>query len=597
MRRLTKCVLSLMCSFAMLVGLIVYIPITASAAQYTGPVSYYGQLQARGSRIIGSKTGTTAQVKGMSFFWSNWSSGYWNASVVDRMVDEFDCEILRCAYGVNDSGTPYDAGTLRNLRAVVERCIERDVYVIIDWHSHGAYLNTSAAVSFFNEMARDYGGYDNVIFEIYNEPTTVSWSTVKSYAQTVIPVIRQYSDNLVVVGCPTWLQDVDLCANDPVSDSNIAYTLHFYAGSHGSYLRQKAEYALNKGCALFVTEWGSVNADGNGAIDYASTSEWLSWMDSKGLSWCNWAINDKDETSSIFYSNGAYREAGSYLNSILTGWASSAPWRNASSSGSAPASGIVVQAEDYAYMSGVQTESCGEGGLDVGYIDTGDWMSYGDVSIPSSGWYTVSFRVASQDGGGTLRLEQNSGTDELAVVSIPSTGGWQNWTTVTADVYLNAGTQWFGIGIPSGGFNLNWFAFEPKTAGGAGTTSVCVMVEAEDYDYMSGIQTENCDEGSLDVGYIDTGDWMSYEEVSIPQSGWYTVSFRVASLNGGGVISLEQNAGANVLAVVNIPSTGSWQNWTTVTTDIYLNAGTQGFGIGIPSGGFNLNWFSFTLKK
>ncbi len=597
MKRTAKQVISLFCTLALLAGTAFFGTVTASADGNSGPVSYYGQLQTRGSSIIGSKTGSAAQVKGMSFFWSNWSAGYWNAATVDRMVDEFDCEILRCAYGVNDSGTPYDTGTLNNLRAVVERCIERDVYVIIDWHTHGAHLNPSAAVSFFGEMARDYGSYDNVIFEVYNEPTSVSWSTVKSYAETVIPAIRQYSDNLIVVGCPTWSQDVDACANNPINDSNVAYTLHFYAGTHGDYLRQKAEYAMNKGYALFVTEWGSVNADGNGAIDYASTSQWLNWMDAKGLSWCNWAINDKNETSSIFYSDGTYREAGGYLNSILTDWSARAPWRNASSSstgsGSSSVSEGVVQAESYDYMSGVETESCSEGGTNVGYIDAGDWMSYNSVSIPSSGWYTVSFRVASENGGGVLQLEQNSGADVLAVVDVPATGGWQNWTTVTADVYLNAGIQGFGIGVPSGGFNLNWFSFEEKASASA---SYSVTVEAEDYSYMSGIETETCNEGGYNVGYIDAGDWMSYD-LSVEQSGWYTVSFRVASENGGGVLQLEQNSGADVLAVVSVPSTGGWQNWTTVTAEVYLNAGTQGFGIGVPSGGFNLNWICFTCNN
>ncbi len=108
-------------------------------------------------------------------------------------------------------------------------------------------LSVIGGTSFFTEMARSYRGYDDVIFEVYNEPIFVSWSTVKSYAETVIPAIRQYSDNLVVEGCSTWSQDVDACANNPIYDAKVVYTLHFYAGSHGDYLCQKAEYAMSKG--------------------------------------------------------------------------------------------------------------------------------------------------------------------------------------------------------------------------------------------------------------------------------------------------------------------------------------------------------------
>ncbi len=186
----------------------------------------------------------------------------------------------------------------------------------------------------------------------------------------------------------------------------------------------------------------------------------MNWKDAKGLSWCNWAINDKDETSSIFYTDGTYSEAGEYLHSILTDWSARAPWRSGTSVNpgtDSPVSGV-VQAESYDYMSGIETESCVEGGINVGYIDAGDWMSYSGVSIPSTGWYTVSFRVASENSGGVLQLVQNSGADALAVVNVPSTGGWQSRTTVTTEVYLDKGTQG-GIGVPSGGFNLNWIGF------------------------------------------------------------------------------------------------------------------------------------------
>jgi aryl-phospho-beta-D-glucosidase BglC (GH1 family) len=290
------------------------------------PVSYFGEMVVSGNHINGSKTNAPMQVQGMSFFWSNWSGQYWNAAIVARMVDEFKCEIVRAAYGVNDQGNPYNSADEDKVREVVREAIKKGIYVIIDWHSHGAYLNPAAAKDFFSKMAREFGGYDNVIFELFNEPTQVSWGTVKSYAEQVLPVIRQYSNNLIVVGSPTWSQDVDAAANDPIRAENIAYTLHFYAGTHKQYLRDKGNYAMQKGLALFVTEWGSCNADGNGAIDYASTSEWQDWMNRNKISSCNWAINDKAETSSIFSGSGL-SEAGNYLKSIFDTHSKTAEWR------------------------------------------------------------------------------------------------------------------------------------------------------------------------------------------------------------------------------------------------------------------------------
>jgi len=441
--------------------------VSAKAAS-NGPVSYYGQLQASGNRIIGENTGRPAQVKGMSFFWSQWSTKYWNASTVDRMVDEFQCEIVRCAYGVTDWGTPHNSSDEARLREVVEEAIARDIYVIIDWHSHGAHLSVDSAKDFFTRMARDYGSYDNVIFEVFNEPMNVDWGTVKHYAEQIIPCIRKYSDNLIVVGTPNWDQDVDIAVDNPINDSNLAYTLHFYAGSHQKSYRDKADYALSKNKALFVTEWGSVNADGNGGIAYGYTEEWLNWMNENQLSWCNWAINDKDETSSIFYSDGSLREAGNYLKSILNGSAPYAEWRGAGSNnnnnnstnnnnnnGSNAGISFTIEAEKYSYMSGVEAA-----GDCVGYIDPGDWMSY-EVDVETAGTYTVDFYVASAQGS-SFNLEKNAGTEVLTSVFVPNTGDWCAYTVVSKEVYLTAGMNNIAIGTNQGGFNIDKMVFTKR---------------------------------------------------------------------------------------------------------------------------------------
>ncbi len=468
--------------------------VTASAA--SGPVSYYGELQANGNQIYGANVASPVQVKGMSFFWSNWGGQYWNSGTVSRMVDEFKCEILRCSIGVDDYGSLYSGGDVNMLRSVVDAAIAQDVYVIIDWHSHGAHNNPDAAKNFFSEMARDYGKYDNVIFEVYNEPTQVAWETVKSYAEGVISTIRQYSDNLILVGTPTWSQDVDSAAYNPISDSNVAYVLHFYAGTHGSQLRGKADTARNQGVPVFISEWGTVNADGDGSVNYSSTEEWLSWADSNQISWCNWAINNKAEGSSIFGGDGSsLTEAGNYLKKLLNTHAETAQWRNPPvttttttstttttttiTSGSdsqstttttttlppqtndtlhtlQAGSDNIIQGEAYAQMSGIELEECVNGGQNVGYIEVGDWLTYRILASDQTNYeMIVTYAAETQTGRMKVYLDNQevSGAFEM-----PATGGWQSWNTASGVSFtMDAGEHTLKLVAESDGFNIDSF--------------------------------------------------------------------------------------------------------------------------------------------
>lgn len=126
-----------------------------------------------------------------------------------------------------------------------------------------------------------------------------------------------------------------------------------------------------------------------------------------------------------------------------------------------------IQAENWAVMSGVQTEACSEGGQNVGWIDANDWIVW-NLNLPSSGAYTVEYRVASLSGGGNLQLENAGGSPVYGTRSIPSTGGWQNWTTVSHTVNLNGGSQQIAIKALSGGWNINWLRI--SSSGGSRLT-------------------------------------------------------------------------------------------------------------------------------
>ena len=168
----------------------------------------------------------------------------------------------------------------------------------------------------------------------------------------------------------------------------------------------------------------------------------------------DWVYFEKDNIVSPTLVNQAVanlRAAGTTYVQSLDGNGSS------SSSSSSPAFSQLIQAESYSYMSGVQTEATQDvgGGLNVGWIDAGDWMSYANVNFPTAGSYRVEFRVASPSGA-QLSLDLNGGATQLGTVTIPSTGGWQSWTTVYRDVQLPAGTHSVGLYAPQSGWNINW---------------------------------------------------------------------------------------------------------------------------------------------
>jgi hypothetical protein len=249
---------------------------------------------------------------------------------------------------------------------------------------------------------------------------------------------------------------------------------------------------------------------------------------------------------------------------------------------------LFIEAENYTMMSGVELEACSDdnGGQNVGWIDAGDWMLY-DVTVPQTGVYEVSFRVASPNSNGIIQMEQAGGGTVFGTVNVPNTGGWQNWQTVSLSATLNAGAQQIAVVAPVGGYNLNWLEVSAEPF-----VPTNIAVEAEDYTMMNGIDLEACSDvgGGQNVGWIDTGDWMVWD-VDIPEAGSYVVSYRVASPNSTGVIQLEQAGGGTVFGTVNVPGTGGWQTWQTVNHTVSLNAGAQQIAIYAAGGGFNINWF------
>ena len=287
--------------------LVSFCGITPCMAQAQTAVQKHGKLSVSGNRIV-DQNGTPVQLRGMSLFWSQWVPQYWTYNTLKWLRDDWKITVIRAPLGINGNTDGYlvdPAAEKAKMIAVVDAAIQLGIYVIIDWHAHTANDNLTESKAFFAEMAQRYGNSANVLYETWNEPLDVSWATViKPYHQALITTIRQYDpDNIIICGTRKWSQQVAEASLSKLTGTNIAYTLHFYADSHREWLRTAAQTALNNGIALFVTEYGTTAADGNGFVNEGETRLWYNFLDANKIGYANWSVSNNGQTSAAFISN------------------------------------------------------------------------------------------------------------------------------------------------------------------------------------------------------------------------------------------------------------------------------------------------------
>ena len=264
------------------------------------PVKIHGALQVKGIQLCNSK-GKPVVLRGMSYGWHNWWPRFYNENSVRWLYKDWNVSVVRAAMGIEPRGGYIQdpEGSIQKIKAVVDGAIKSGLYVIIDWHSHN--INLKEAKIFFALMAKQYGNYPNIIYELFNEPDYESWDEVKAYSQELIKVIRQHDpDNVILVGNPHWDQHIHLVADAPLEGfSNLMYTVHFYAATHKQELRDRCNYALKKGIPIFISESAGMEATGNGPINDVEWTKWIEWAEQNNISWIVWSIADKDETCSV----------------------------------------------------------------------------------------------------------------------------------------------------------------------------------------------------------------------------------------------------------------------------------------------------------
>lgn len=274
------------------------------------PVQQHGQLEVCGTTLCG-EDGEPVQLRGMSTHGTQWFEHCVTDASLDVLAQDWGATALRVSTYVQEDGYETDPAYFTDLASrIIDMATERGMYVIVDWHMltpGDPNANTELAKQFFTDITARHGDQDNLIYEIANEPNGVSWEAIKSYAEEVIPVVRAGApDAVVLVGTRAWSSlglsegsdESEVVAN-PVDADNIMYTFHFYAAEHGDDYLQALSRAADQ-LPLFVTEFGTQDATGDGDNDFAMADRYIDLMAEKNISWTNWNYSDDFRSGAVF---------------------------------------------------------------------------------------------------------------------------------------------------------------------------------------------------------------------------------------------------------------------------------------------------------
>ncbi|MFF3686971.1 cellulase family glycosylhydrolase [Streptomyces sp. NPDC002187] len=276
------------------------------------PVEANGQLKVCGTKLCNQR-GNPVQLRGMSTHGLQWYSQCVTSGSLDALATDWNADVLRISLYIQEGGYESDPRRFTDLvHSIIEQATARGMYALVDWHMltpGDPHHNLARAKTFFTEIAQRHGGKNNLLYEIANEPSGVSWSRIKSYAEQFIPVIRQSDpDTPILVGTRAWSSlgvsegaDETEIVNNPVNAANIMYTFHFYAASHGSEYLNTLSRAADR-LPVFVTEFGTQTASGDGGNDFTQAQKYLDLMASKKISWVNWNYSDDSRSGAVFKS-------------------------------------------------------------------------------------------------------------------------------------------------------------------------------------------------------------------------------------------------------------------------------------------------------
>ncbi|WP_328862499.1 cellulase family glycosylhydrolase [Streptomyces sp. NBC_00306] len=289
------------------------------------PVEINGQLRVCGTKLC-NQYGKPIQLRGMSTHGLQWYNQCVTTGSLNALATDWNADVLRISMYIQEGGYETDPRRFTDMvHSIIEQATARGMYAIVDWHMltpGDPHHNLARAKTFFTEIAQRHGNKNNLLYEIANEPSGVSWSRIKSYAEQLIPVIRQNDpDTPVLVGTRAWSSlgvsegaDETEIVNSPVNAANIMYTFHFYAASHDGEYLDTLSRAADK-LPMFVTEFGTQTASGDGGNNFTRSQQYIDLMASKKISWVNWNYSDDSRSGAVFKdgtcnSNGPWTGTG-----------------------------------------------------------------------------------------------------------------------------------------------------------------------------------------------------------------------------------------------------------------------------------------------
>jgi endoglucanase len=280
------------------------------------PFEINGKLKLVGTKLCNDQ-GKPYQLKGMSTHglqWFGWDN-FLNEKSLDHLAFNWKADLLRIALYYDEGGYKSNPEKFTHMvDTLVDQCHKRGLYSIIDWHilkPGDPWERIEEAKKFFAYMSKKHGSKGSVLYEICNEPNgEIHWPQIKSYAEEIIPIIRKNDpDGIILIGTPSWASlgiSENKLATDiitaPLGKSfshNVVYSFHFYAASHGKKYRQDFSKFLNK-IPLFVSEWGSQQASGEGNHDWQSVVAWHKILDKYKISWVNWNYSPGWRSSAVW---------------------------------------------------------------------------------------------------------------------------------------------------------------------------------------------------------------------------------------------------------------------------------------------------------
>jgi aryl-phospho-beta-D-glucosidase BglC (GH1 family) len=303
------------------------------------PVAINGQLKVTGTKLT-NKNGYAVQLRGMSSHGIQWYSQCLTDASLDAVANDWGADVFRISMYIQEGGYESNPTYYTNLvKTLVNKVTARGMYALIDFHMltpGDPNANTSRAITFFTEIANTFKNNNNILYEICNEPNgNVSWATIKNYANQVIPVIRAIdNDAPIIVGTRAWSSlglseggSAQEIVNSPLNFANILYTFHFYAKDHRDSYLSHLDWASDR-LPIFVTEFGTQEASGDGPNDMAMSQRYIDLMRTKKISWANWNYSDDFRSGAVWttgtcggtnWTTSRLKEAGLFIrNNMLS---------------------------------------------------------------------------------------------------------------------------------------------------------------------------------------------------------------------------------------------------------------------------------------